>query len=102
MKRALAKSIAAFGFVASVLVVVDLVGCATTSGTASADGSGKPPANAGAAQLWAQNCAHCHNLRTPSAYSDMQWDVVSLHMRVRGNLTADEHRTILAFLKSAH
>jgi len=25
-----------------------------------------------------------------------------LHMRVRGNLTPDEHKKILAFLKSAH
>lgn len=102
MKRAFSKSIAALGLVAAVFAVIDLVGCATAPIAASAGGDGRPPANAGAAQLWAQNCAHCHNIRTPSAYSDMQWDVVSLHMRVRGNLTADEHRTILAFLKSAH
>ncbi len=32
----------------------------------------------------------------------MQWDVVTLHMRIRGNLTAEEQHAILAFLKSAH
>ena len=56
----------------------------------------------GGAQLWAQNCAHCHNVRSPDSYSDAQWDVAMLHMRVRANLTAEEHKKILAFLKSAH
>jgi hypothetical protein len=31
-----------------------------------------------------------------------QWDVVTLRLRVRANLTAAEHTSILAFLKSAH
>ena len=52
--------------------------------------------------LWSQNCGHCHNARSPNAYSDAQWEVVMLHMRVRANLTAAEHEQILAFLKSAH
>jgi cytochrome c553 len=85
------------------LAVIGLIaGCSTAppaSGTATAPGQ---PAKTGGTQLWAQNCGHCHNLRSPSSYSDAQWDVVALHMRVRANLTADEHRKILAFLKSAH
>lgn len=56
----------------------------------------------GGTKLWAQNCGHCHNIRSPSSYSDSQWDVVAFHMRIRANLTAEEHRKILAFLKSAH
>ncbi|MBI3874611.1 MAG: hypothetical protein HY300_01295 [Verrucomicrobia bacterium] len=84
------------------LAGIHLAGCATTPSSTSSRGRSEPPSNAGAAQLWAQNCAHCHNIRTPSAYSDMQWDVVMLHMRIRGNLTAEDHRAILAFLKSAH
>src|SRR5438046_10386639 len=54
------------------------------------------------AQLWALNCGHCHNIRSPSSYSDAQWDVVMLHMRIRANLTAREHKELLDFLKSAH
>ncbi|MBI3851194.1 MAG: hypothetical protein HY298_13110 [Verrucomicrobia bacterium] len=85
-------------------------GCKTTTprteaGPATADKSpaGKDPAaKQGGAQLWALNCGHCHNIRSPNSYSDAQWDVVMLHMRVRANLTADEHTKILAFLKSAH
>ena len=52
------------------------------------------------AKLWAENCIRCHNLRPPESLSDSQWEVVVHHMRVRANLTADEHRAILAFLKN--
>ena len=76
-----------------------LSGCATNSTTTKAT----PPANKqSGATLWAQNCGHCHNIRSPDSYSDAQWDVAMLHMRVRANLTAEEHKQILAFLKSAH
>jgi len=52
-------------------------------------------------QLWAQNCGHCHNVRSPDAYSAAQWDVAMLHMRIRANLTTQEHKAILEFLRSA-
>lgn len=54
------------------------------------------------ALLWSQNCVRCHNLRNPRERSDREWDVIVHHMRVRGNLTAEEHRLILAFLQSAN
>jgi len=61
------------------------------------------PAHAGnAAQLWVENCNRCHNVRSPDMYSDAQWEVVAMHMRVRANLTPVEYREILAFLKSSH
>ena len=73
-----------------------VAGCATTTQeTASAkekDG----------ARLWSQNCARCHNSRSPDSYSDAQWEVAMLHMRVRANLTADEHKAISEFLRSAN
>ena len=53
-------------------------------------------------QLWAQNCMGCHNDRAPESYSDAQWEVAMLHMRVQARLTADEHRAILEFLKAAN
>jgi len=96
--------------IASAATVLLISGCSTTekpapAGTAAAQ---QPLIQAGSmvkasgAQLWAQNCGHCHNIRTPTFYSDAQWEVVMLHMRVRANLTAKEHKQILAFLKSAH
>ena len=102
MKYSSSQVLVGVSFLALALAAVHLAGCASPLAAASVRTAAAPHANAGAARLWAQNCAHCHNIRTPSAYSDMQWDVVTLHMRVRGNLTAEEHRAILAFLKSAH
>lgn len=54
------------------------------------------------AKLWSQNCIRCHNIRTPASYSDRQWQIVMHHMRVRANLTADEHHAILKFLEAAN
>ncbi|NOY51038.1 MAG: cytochrome c [Chlorobi bacterium] len=54
------------------------------------------------AQLWAENCVRCHNTPSPTSYSDPQWDVVGLHMRVRANLTDNETKKIIEFLKSAN
>ncbi len=53
-------------------------------------------------QLWADNCARCHNIRPPESYSDTQWDVAVLHMRVRANLAANDARAIAEYLKSAN
>jgi hypothetical protein len=83
----------------AVVIALGLVtaGCAAP---AARDAAAPPPADG--AQLWAQTCMRCHNVRSPSMYSDAQWDVIMLHMRVRANLTAEDHAAILAFLKSAH
>jgi mono/diheme cytochrome c family protein len=86
--------------VAGICLSLFLGACATADKkpvTASAKDSG-----AGGAQLWTQNCARCHNLRTPTSYSDSSWEVAMLHMRIRANLTREEHEKILAFLKSAN
>ncbi len=56
----------------------------------------------GGAQLWAENCIRCHNVRNPASLSDRQWEIVLHHMRVRANLTAEEHELILEFLKAAN
>ncbi len=86
-----------------------LAGCALSALSLLAAGcssAGVQPSEKAAgengAQLWGDNCARCHNYRSPSMYSEAQWEIITLHMRLRGNLTADEHKEILAFLKSAH
>ena len=71
-------------------------GAVATGNSASTD-SGK-----GGAQLWADNCQRCHNTRSPSTYNDAQWEVAMMHMRVRANLTPEEHKKILEFLKSGN
>lgn len=75
-------------------VALIITGCATPSGPNSAEATG--------ARLWAQNCSRCHNSRSPSDYSNEKWDVAMLHMRIRANLTADEHKKILEFLQAGN
>ena len=54
------------------------------------------------AQLWGENCLRCHNIPSPETFSDAEWDVAVLHMRVRANLTENESIKIAGFLKSAN
>ncbi len=102
MKRNNSLSLTVMGALGFTAIALLGAGCASTPLTTKTSSAGPPPGNKSGAQLWAQNCGHCHNVRSPDSFSDAQWDVAVLHMRVRGNLTAEEHRSILAFLKSAH
>jgi hypothetical protein len=52
-------------------------------------------------ELWSNNCMRCHNIRPPTMYSNGQWDVIVHHMRLRANITGQEQRAIVEFLKSA-
>lgn len=83
-----------------------LAGCAIThteqAGATLAASKETKLSGKGSAQLWTENCVRCHNNRSPSTYSDAEWDVAMHHMRIRANLTAEEHRRILEFLKSAN
>ncbi len=54
------------------------------------------------AQTWADNCARCHNMRDPKELRDDQWRAVVSHMRVRGGLTGQEARDVLAFLQGSN
>lgn len=102
MKKAKFKRISVGGLIGLFAIAFLAVGCRVThvtrpGTTVAATDSGK-----GGSQLWAENCTRCHNLRSPSAYSDSEWEVAMHHMRIRANLTAEEHRKILEFLKSAN
>ncbi len=86
-----------------------LAACQTPKPAATADAAPKSAAPLADArpeksgnQLWAENCTRCHNNRSPAAYSDAQWEVAMHHMRIRANLTAEEHTKILEFLQSAN
>ncbi len=58
--------------------------------------------NKSGAQLWGENCVRCHNTPSPETFSDVEWDVAVMHMRVRANLTEDEAVKIANFLKTAN
>ena len=52
-------------------------------------------------ELWSNNCVRCHNIRPPTMYGNAQWDVIVHHMRLRANITGQEQRAIVDFLKSS-
>ncbi len=54
------------------------------------------------AQLWGEACIRCHNTPSPDTFSDVDWDVAVMHMRVRAQLTEEEALKIAEFLKSAN
>jgi len=84
----------------TLLTIIFISACSFVTSKQSAD-SKKTPATNGV-QLWANNCARCHNMRPPESYSDAQWDVAVLHMRVRANLSAEDANAIVKYLKSAN
>ncbi len=69
---------------------------------ASAVSQSDPMQFARGAQTWADNCARCHNMRDPKELRDDQWRAVVSHMRVRGGLTGQEARDVLAFLQGSN
>lgn len=82
--------VAAIGLIA----IVQYMSSCSTSGQLAEAKSG--------AQLWGENCLRCHNTPSPETFSDLEWDVVVLHMRMRANLTEHEAISIAEFLKSAN
>jgi len=74
-------------------------GAAGPSGLAVPDTRAALPSGS---QLWAQNCAMCHNSISPTTYSDGQWDVAVTHMRIQARLTGEEERQIRKFLQASN
>jgi hypothetical protein len=85
--------------VGSFIALMWLIGCAANKPGGEVAAGSTPPGKSGA-ELWANNCVRCHNIRSPSSLSPAQWEVALMHMRVRANLTPEEHKKILEFLKS--
>ena len=74
----------------------------SAGGSYPADGAAPPAAGKSGAQLWAEHCGRCHNVRDPAAYSDAQWDAAMMHMRIRANLTGQDYEKIREFILSAN
>lgn len=51
-------------------------------------------------QLWGENCSRCHNAPAPGEFNNTNWDIIGTHMRIRANITADEEKKIIDYLKS--
>jgi hypothetical protein len=90
-----------------------VTGCKSSNGDkpATSAGSTTQPAFAGlfppaepksGAQMWADNCSRCHNIRPPEYYSDAEWEAICMHMRLRADLTGEEQREIAKFLRASN
>lgn len=86
-----------FRWAAIFLIVASILSAISFLPIAHAGGGEK-----GGAELWANNCKQCHNLRTPSTFSSDQWEMLVTHMRFRCGLTANETKKIRDFLKTAN
>jgi hypothetical protein len=53
------------------------------------------------AQLWAENCQHCHNTPTPTSFSGDQWETIGMHMQTRALITEQERNKIVEFLQQS-
>lgn len=59
------------------------------------------PVASGAA-VYGDMCGRCHNPRSPLERSDRDWVTIVNHMRIRGNLTGNQVRQVLAFLQATN
>ena len=73
-----------------------------TTARVSAEPERQAEAAARGAKAWADNCASCHNMRSPLEKSDRQWAIAATHMRVRANLPGDVVDDIILFLQSSN
>lgn len=81
------------GLISFILILgIEFQGCVVTK---------KIEAKSGA-QLWGENCIRCHNIPSPTDFSDDQWELIGTHMRLRANLTEMEASKIIDFLKIAN
>jgi hypothetical protein len=80
--------------VAVFLVLTSLYTACTSAKQVTADKAG--------AQIWAENCIRCHSTPSPTSYNDVDWETTGLHMRLRGNLTAQETSKVIWFMQSAN
>jgi len=54
------------------------------------------------ARDYSRICSRCHNPRSPLERTDRDWVTILEHMRVRGNMTGGQARSVLAFLQATN
>lgn len=56
----------------------------------------------GRAKIWSEICGHCHNIRSATEFSDYEWEVAVLHMRIHASLTAEEAKAVLELMQASN
>lgn len=88
----------------TITLVTLLIGSCGTTENASEDlgDLGSFKVEKSGAILWGENCSRCHNAPDPSAFSDVQWEAIGTHMRIRAGLTAKDTQKIIVFLQQSN
>lgn len=97
-KRATCGSLLKSGVIATTLLTISMVAHGELIGsgvTSSGD------INQGAT-TWSNNCARCHEMRSPTEFRDDIWKPIVTHMRIRAGLTGQQARDVLAFLQASN
>ncbi len=90
MKKLMRNKIAFFSSVGfAVVLALTIVSCVASQKVAAKSG----------AQLWAENCQHCHNTPSPGSFSGDQWETIGMHMQTRALITEAERNKIVDFLQ---
>jgi len=87
------------------LLLIGVLAIAAGSGLVTADAAAAEDTAGNVARgaiSWGQNCARCHEMRSPTEFRDDLWRPIVTHMRVRAGLTGQQQRDILAFLQASN
>jgi mono/diheme cytochrome c family protein len=84
-----------FGLVAT----LGLLGMAGSNTAADAESQG---ALKRGAELWAENCTMCHEVKPRTNFTPEKLDAIRRHMREEADLSDEEQEAILGFLKSGN
>jgi len=85
-----------------ILGITVAVFCVLTTLNTSCTSTKQSTAERTGVQIWGENCVRCHSTPSPAAYNDVDWETIGLHMRLRGNLTAEEAAKVVEFMQSAN
>lgn len=88
---------------AKIGVVCSILLAATIGTWLGISGADESKTEKSGAQLWAQDCARCHNMRSRSEFNHVQWRIIVHHMRSKGlYLTDAETKKIVDFLQAGN
>jgi len=86
----------------SLLAIMVMLFALPFSSSILADGHTKQGDFTTGANVWRDNCGRCHNIRDARELRDDQWYSTAFHMRLRGGLTGQETRDVIAFLTASN
>lgn len=56
----------------------------------------------GRAQIWGENCGHCHGIRPATEFSDVNWEIIIFHMRIHAGFTEAQAKAVREIMQSSN